>query len=1135
MDRIEVALLGEMRVTRDGAPVEVPGARLRGLLTRLALAGGAAVDAAVLTDALWPQERPADPGNALQSLVSRLRRVLGAAGSVAQAAGGYRLVVTADDVDAVRFERLAQAGRTRLRAGEPDPAATLLVQAVALWRGPVAAEAAAVAPGVAVRLGQAAVETAADLAEADLALGRHAEAAARLAAVLAEEPLHERVAGLLMDALAGLGRQAEALAVYDRIRRDLADRLGADPGAALRERHLQILRGAGAGSAGPDRPPVPAAPSPGPPAAVGAGPPAVASPALSPGVAAAVAAGAPPVGNLPEPLTSFVGRDEDLARIDALLRAGRLVTVLGPGGAGKTRLALEAARRNRGTWADGTWLVDLAAVTEPGKVAAAVVSALGLRGGALFEQGPARPAAEGRDDLGLLAERLAGRECLLVVDNCEHLIEPAAQVTTALLVRCPHLRVLATSREPLAVDGEALVPLAPLELPPPGADVDAASTAPAVRLFAERAAAVRPGFVVDEATVADVVQIVRRLDGLPLALELAAARLRTLPLAELAAGLSDRFRLLTSGSRTALPRHRTLHAVIAWSWDLLGEPERTLAERVAVLPAGVTPASAAALCADTGIAAAQVPELLGALVERSLLQVAGEGPRYRMLESLREFGTDRLAEQGVAGRVRDLAAGHLSALVAAQDERLRTAGQLGALQVLREEYDNALAALRHRCDSGDGAAALHLALNLCWYWHMLGRRAEAVFWLGEALAVPGAPDPLARDCAEAVRTLHAMGTDPALVTERADAREARLHELAGRLATHPELPGLVGALAAVVLYLADQPDDARARIERQINGPDRWLSAFARLFRAQLAENEGDVTQVRRDIADALDIFRAVGDRWGQATALPLLALTRAYDGDLDGAVADLDAARALSREFGSLDVHDEIFLEFRWADVHLRRGETDRATAAIAAARARAESAGSAELTVLIDALDAGMCTLIGELDRAEQLLDRAEQRLGESGSMLARGDHGTAILGAVRASLAIARADPAGAERALATAYAAAVASRDMPIVAMVAVVAAELADALGRHRDAAALLGAAARLRGAHDHTDVRVAGLTGRGRAVLGEQAFTAAYAGGWSLEPAEARALADPARLVRGALPGPDSAPSIAPAAQARRA
>ncbi|RZU54359.1 putative ATPase [Krasilnikovia cinnamomea] len=1104
MDRIEVALLGALRVTRDGAPVEVPGARLRGLLVRLALAGGRAVDVAALTGALWPRERPADAGNALQSLVSRLRRVLGSADAVAQAGGGYRLAVGADDVDAVRFERLTQAGRARLRAGEPEAGAALLAQAVALWRGPVAAEAVAVAPGVATRLTQDGTETAADLAEADLALGRQAEAAARLTALLAEEPVHERVAGLLMDALAGLGRQAEALALYDRVRRDLADRLGADPGVALRERHLRLLRGADS----PQR------------AAVATAPPPPASPAP---------------GNLPAPLTTFIAREDDLARVHDLLRGGRLVTVLGPGGAGKTRLALEAARRDRDAWADGTWLVDLAAVTEPGKVAAAVMSALGLRGGALFEQGPARPAAEGRDDLGLLVERLSGRECLLVVDNCEHLIESAAQVTTALLIRCPRLRVLATSREPLAVDGEALVPLGPLGLPPAGADPATAVRAAAVRLFAERAAAVRPGFAVDSSTVDDVVQIVHRLDGLPLALELAAARLRTLPLAELAAGLSDRFRLLTSGSRTALPRHRTLHAVIAWSWDLLGEPERVLAERVAVLPAGVTPGSAAALCADTGIGAGQVPELLTALAERSLLNVAGDGPRYRMLESLREFGTGRLAEQALAGRVRSLAAGHLAALVAEQDARLRTADQLDALRTLRDEYDNALAALRHLCDSGDAAAAVRLALDLCWYWQMFGRRAEAVFWLGEALAVPGPADPVARDCAEAVRTLNAMGTDPVLVAESVPQRHDRLRDLAVRLAAHPELPGLVGALAAVVLYLADEPDAARARIDRLVAGPDRWLSAFARLFRAQLAENEGDVARVRRDIDDALAVFRAVGDRWGQATALPLRALTREYDGDLDGALADLDAARALSREFGSLDVNDEIFLEFRWADVHLRRGEPERATAALAAARARAEHAESAELIVLIDAMEAGISTLRGDLERAATLLERADERVAAVDGGLARGDHGTAILGAVRASLAVARDDPAGAEAALARAYPAAVASRDMPIVAMVAVVAAELADLQGRHADAAALLGAAARLRGAHDRTDLRVAELTRRGRAALGEEAFTAGYAGGWALDAAQARALADPARLVRGALPGPGSAPSIGAAAQARRA
>lgn len=377
-------------------------------------------------------------------------------------------------------------------------------------------------PAAAIRLAHVSVEAVADLAEAELALGRADAATSRLTALLAERPVQERAAALLMDALAAQGRQAEALARYERFRETLADTLGADPGAALRERHLRLLRAV--------------RPTP-----------------------AADAVEREERGDLPAPLTSFIGREDDLARIDTLLPTGRLVTVLGPGGAGKTRLAVEAARRHRRAYRDGAWLIDLAHVTDPAKAGGALLVAIGLRGSAPFEA-PARLRSDPVGELDVLADQLNGRESLLVVDNCEHLIDAVAHLVPALLARCAGLRVLATSREPPAVDGEALVPLGPLPLPEPDAELQQARRPPSVRLFTERAAAVRPGFGVDEQNLGEVLRIVHSLDGLPLALELAAARLRTLSLAGLAAGLSDRFRLLATGSRTAFPRHRTLRA-----------------------------------------------------------------------------------------------------------------------------------------------------------------------------------------------------------------------------------------------------------------------------------------------------------------------------------------------------------------------------------------------------------------------------------------------------------------------------------------------------------------------------------------------------------------------------------------------
>ena len=362
-----MTLLGAFQASRGDAVLPVPGARLRSLLVRLALAGGRVVQPGVLVDAIWGEKPPSGPVPALQTLVTRLRRALtppGAApGVVVRVAGGYRLAVDAADVDALRFEQLAAAGRDRLRAGDPEAADAALADAVALWGerpGVEPAVVAAVAPTVATRLAQVSIEAVADLAEAELSLGRVEAAAARLTGLLAEQTVHERAAALLMDALAAAGRQAEALAVYERVRRSLADVLGADPGSALRDRHLRLLRPGW---------PVPASDALAGSAAASGVP---AGNGRSAGRQAAVEPELFRPAALPPPLTGFIGREDDLTRIGTLLVAGRLVTVLGPGGAGKTRLALEAARRHREKYRDGAWLVDLASVTETAKVAAVV-------------------------------------------------------------------------------------------------------------------------------------------------------------------------------------------------------------------------------------------------------------------------------------------------------------------------------------------------------------------------------------------------------------------------------------------------------------------------------------------------------------------------------------------------------------------------------------------------------------------------------------------------------------------------------------------------------------------------------------------------------------------------------------------
>nr|WP_282599968.1 BTAD domain-containing putative transcriptional regulator [Patulibacter sp. SYSU D01012] len=991
------------------------------------------------------------------------------------------------------FEAEARAGATALRAGDASEAAHVLRDALARWRGAALGELTGThrfAADAADRLDALRVGATADRIEADLRLGGGADLLPELDRLTADHPLHERLAAQRLRALAAAGRPAEALAAYEAVRVRLDAELGALPSAELRAAHLALVDGtadapapvAARGAAAPDDGPGPGAqPSPAPVPALGRR------------------------STLRAPLTSFVGREDQIERLDALVAAHRLVTLVGPGGAGKTRLAGEVARRQEHAVADGVWMAELATVTAPGDVPASVLGALGLREARLLAHaaGPgaaASAATPESDPTEHLLDVLAERETVLVLDNCEHVIGAAAALADRLLAHCPRLRIVATSREPLGVPGERLEPVAPLGLPPAGADARTAAAYPAVRLFADRAAAASPGFAVDDATVGSVVEICRRLDGLPLALELAAARLRSLPVAQVAARLDDRFRLLTGGSRTALPRQQTLRAVVDWSWDLLSEEERLVARRIAVFPGGVTPESAAAVCAGDGRDALAVLDLLAALVDRSLLVLVDrEAPRYRMLETIREYGLEQLTACGEDAATRTAHARFFAALAAEADAHLRGPEQLRWFRRLQPERDDLLAALRRLADEGDARSALALAVSLIWFWVLSGRPNEAVATVRLAHEVPGDADPVDRLLAESVLLLRGpvpvadVGPPLSAVLDRLDDLD---------LSRRP----LAQAAAPVLAWFSSNPDRADRLFARARESRDPWVRATVPLGLGRVAENAGDVAGFRRHLEEALAAFRALGERWGLTTTLSALSGLMLLEDDLDGAAAALEEVQRVVRELGADG--DDAHLRFDLADVRWRRGDLEGARDD--AARALdATDVGGVE-AAFATAFLARITGLLGDGDRARELIAAALETAGRAQVQRPERGHIQAAIRAQAALVALDGEDAAGARRHLAHAYPEALRSEDGPIIALVGVAVAGLAAAVGDAAGAAEILGAAARLRGAEDRTQPDVVRLTARLRTTLGEQAYAAAFAAGRERDRDDALRRLDPA-------------------------
>ena len=595
--------------------------------------------------------------------------------------------------------------------------------------------------------------------------------------------------------------------------------------------------------------------------------------------------------NLPRQLTSFVGRERELAEAKRLLVASPLLTLTGPGGVGKTRIALELGSELLGEFEDGVWVVELGSVADPELLGNAFATALSV------------PEQSGRSLIAAVAEHLETRTVLLLVDDCEHVLGAVAEAAETILRASPGVRLAVTSREPLGIAGEAVFPVPPLSAPAPDQSLagDAIGQFEACQLFAERCIAAQPSFRVTPENVQAIAQICRRLDGIPLALELAAARARTLPVEQIAARLNDRFQLLTGGSRNALPRHQTLRATIDWSYDLLTEPERAVLHRLSVFAAGCSLEAAEAVCAGGLVAAADVLDVLTRLVDRSLVvaEATGTEARFTMLETVREYARERLVSSGEAEatrrRHRDW---YLRLVEEARPAFFRGPEPSAWLDRLDREHDNLRAALGwSEGMDGEAEAGLRLAAGLWRFWEIRGHLSEGRGWL-ERFLQRTAADRTAR------RADALTGAGILALMQGDHAAALGFHEEG--LAIHREIEdeaGISYALNNLANAAVQQGEYARAReLYDEALGiaqrrGDLHGAAFALSHQADVTARSGDYEAAQGLFARSLGLFRQLDDRWGMAIALSTFAMVAGREGDRRSARSLTEQAIVLSRE----------------------------------------------------------------------------------------------------------------------------------------------------------------------------------------------------------------------------------------------
>jgi len=913
----------------DGAPLPLGGPKQRATLAELLLHAGEVVTRDHLVDAVWGEQPPGNAAASLQVYVHGLRRALGPE-RIETHGNGYRLRLDGDELDLHRFERLVERGARALAAGRPAEAADDLRTALALFAGEPLADLA----GQPVAAAAAAIEErrlqALELhGDAQLALGGHAALLGELDELIRRQPYRERLRAQQILALYRCGRQKDALDAYRDARATLVDELGVEPGPELQELERAVLRQ---------------------------------DPALAPPAPAE-----PVTTRLPRPPTPLVGRRLEVAAVAGLLRAeSRLVTLTGPGGTGKTRLALAVAEELAGE-SGGAVFVDLAPVGDPALVMDAIAQALDVA-----DQG-SLPAG--------IADAMAERPLLLVLDNFEQLLAAAPEVA-ALLAAAPRLRALVTSRAPLRLAGEREYPVPPLPVPPPRASFEELVSNETVRLFAARAQAVDPGFTLDDANAEAVAAICRRLEGLPLAIELTAVRVRLLPPFDLARRLEQGLDLSAEGARDLPARQRTLRATLDWSYGLLPEREQRVLRRLAVFAGGCSLDAAEAVVGEGDLVSS-----LELLVEHSLLRRRGDPLRFRLLAPIREYALERLVEAGEEAEVRERHAQHFLAATEAIDTSALDERMLGELD---REHDNLRAALEWSAATGAVVSEVRLASVLRHYWFVRGYLNEGRYYLSRAIASSANGPP----------------TEHALALIHGAAFAYRL--------------GLLG--------------DARAELERALQIytelGDRSSTAWCRSELGNVAYTEGRLDDAAELYSSAAEFFAAEPNVYRRALALSNLAEVLRTQGRLEEAAQTIEEALTLQHGRGELDLDAVAISVHNLARIRLALGDRDEARRLIAECFDLAQRVGFREVIAYGVEMVAELALAAGDLERALRMLALSESLFAQIGTQMqgeeqqdyertladVRGRLGDDALAAARAAAAGAPVDVARRE-ALAT----------------------------------------------------------------------------------------------------------------------